>query len=158
MRGKEFIFDSEFFQKQYFSGKGRTSNDIFAELVIYTGRAMHEFWGHDGETRNIRNLFEATRWIHRKTWRVVSPPPQLTKIQTVPVKFSCLTAKWSENPFCVQNFRVTWARVSCCVIVTKTLTICTWFNSDGSIPILWGKFLSQNCWVVCTQKIWYSKL
>ena len=35
------------------------------------------------------------------------PPPQLTKIQTVPVKFSCLTAKSSENPFCVQNFRVT---------------------------------------------------
>ena len=40
--------------------------------------------------------------------RVVSPPPPpLTKIQTVPVKFSCLTAKSSENPFCVQNFRVT---------------------------------------------------
>ena len=138
-------------------GKGRTSNDIFAELVIYTGRAMHEF-----EDMMVRHeIFEI--YLRRQNESIGKlgelfppPPPPLTKIQTVPVKFSCLTAKWSENPFCVQNFRVTWARVSCCVIVTKTLTICTWFNSDGWI--LWGKFLSQNCWVVCTQKIWYSKL
>ena len=75
MRGKEFIFDSEFFQKQYFSGKGRTSNDIFAEFVIYTGRVMHEF-----EDMMVRHeIFEI--YLRRqdesigKLGELFSPPP-----------------------------------------------------------------------------------
>ena len=88
-------------------GKGRTSNDIFAELVIYTGRAMHEF-----EDMMVRHeIFEI--YLRRQDESIGKlgelfppPPPPLTKIQTVPVKFvfdrqviwkSLLCTKLSRN-------------------------------------------------------------
>ena len=86
IRSKEFIFDSEFCQKQYFSGKGRTSNDIFAELVIYTGRAMHEF-----EDMMVRHeLFEI--YLRRqdesigKLGELFPPPPPINKDTNSPCK------------------------------------------------------------------------